>query len=131
VGKDPERERQLLEQIRIELTEAFDDLRELARGIYPPLLADKGLVEALAGQARKAALPVMVEADGIGRYSQEVEATVYFCTLEALQNAAKYARATEVRIRLRAEMGALVFEVQDDGVGFDPSVVAFGAGLRN
>jgi signal transduction histidine kinase len=131
VGKDPARERELLEQIRTELTEALEDLRELARGIYPPLLADKGLVEALQSQARKAALPVAVEADGIGRYSQEVEATVYFCTLEAIQNAAKYAKATQVRVRLNDDAGSLVFAIEDDGIGFDSNAVVFGSGLRN
>jgi signal transduction histidine kinase len=131
VGKDQEKERQLLEQIQAELNDALNDLRELARGIYPPLLADRGLVEALRAQARKAAVPVELEADGIGRYPQEIEATVYFCALEAIQNVAKYAHATAVRVRLRGQSGSLVFEVQDDGVGFDPKTVAFGAGLRN
>src|SRR5262249_46463161 len=72
------------------LTGALDDLRDLARGIYPPLLADRGLSAALDAQARKAAVPITVQADGIGRYDQQVEAAVYFCTLEALQNVAKY-----------------------------------------
>ena len=72
---------------------AHDDLRDLARGIYPPVLADQGLGPALRAQARKAALPVEIEADGIGRYPQDTEAAVYFCTLEALQNITKYASA--------------------------------------
>ena len=75
-------------------------MRDLARGIYPPLLADKGLVVALESQARKATVPVQVHADGVGRYSQDVEATVYFCVLEALQNVQKYARASHVDVQL-------------------------------
>ena len=79
-------------------TDALENLRDLARGIYPPLLADQGLVVALEAQARKAALPVEVEGEGIGRYPQEVEAAVYFCCLEALQNVAKYANASTARV---------------------------------
>ena len=74
-------------------------MRDLARGIYPPLLADKGLVVALESQARKATVPVRVEAAGVARYAQDVEATVYFCVLEALQNVQKYARASQVVVR--------------------------------
>src|SRR5207237_1347204 len=77
------------------LQEALEDLRNLARGIYPPLLADKGLEAALRSQVRNVPLPVRVEADGVVRYAQEQEAAVYFCALEALQNVAKYAHASE------------------------------------
>ena len=101
-------------------TDALENLRDLARGIYPPLLADQGLLVALEGQARKAALPVDVEGEGIGRYPQEVEAAVYFCCLEALQNVAKYANASTVRVRLADRDGTVSFEVTDDGAGFDP-----------
>jgi signal transduction histidine kinase len=131
VDKDPAKAHEILELIQTDLNEALDDLRELARGIYPPLLADKGLAEALRSQARKAVLPVVVEADGIGRYPQEIEATVYFCTLEAIQNVSKYAKATRADIRLYEEDASLVFAIQDDGVGFDSGTVAFGSGLRN
>ena len=78
-------------QAQADAAGALENLRDLARGIYPPLLADQGLVAALEAQARKAPVPVTVEADGVGRYPQEVEAAVYFCALEALQNVAKYA----------------------------------------
>ena len=89
-----------LEQLKGDADEALETLRDLARGIYPPLLADKGLVVALESQARKATVPVRVDADGVGRYSQDVEAAVYFCVLEALQNVQKYARASHVDVRL-------------------------------
>jgi signal transduction histidine kinase len=90
------------------------------------LLADKGLVVALESQARKATLPVRVQAKGVQRYAQDVEATVYFCVLEALQNVQKYAG-----VRLHEGEGTLAFEVQDDGAGFDAATVRKGAGLTN
>src|SRR5437870_2594498 len=92
-AKDPQKGNDLLSQAEAETTEALEDLRDLARGIYPPLLADQGLAAALRSQAQKAPIPVQVEADRIGRYPQEAEAAVYFCCLEALQNTAKYAGA--------------------------------------
>jgi signal transduction histidine kinase len=131
VGRDPDNERELLEQLQRETQAALEDLRDLARGIYPPLLADRGLLAALEAQARKATLPVQVEAEGIDRYSQEAEAAVYFCALEALQNMAKYAEATKGHIRLAQSNGQLTFEVRDDGRGFDPAVTTPGSGLTN
>ena len=130
-SKDPERARQTLEQLKTDTDEALETLRDLARGIYPPLLAEKGLPAALESQARKATVPVTVNAGGIGRYSQEIEATVYFCVLEALQNVQKYAAATQVTVLVREDDGALTFDVEDDGSGFDPQTVRRGAGLTN
>jgi signal transduction histidine kinase len=120
----------MLDDIQAETQEALENLRDLARGIYPPLLADQGLGAALEGQARKAALPVAIEIEGLGRYPQEVEAAVYFCCLEALQNVAKYAEASSATVRLVGQDGVLRFEVRDDGVGFDPSSTSFGSGLQ-
>jgi signal transduction histidine kinase len=128
--KDPERAQAMLQELQAETQDAMENLRDLARGIYPPLLADHGLVAALESQARKAAVPVRIEADGIARYSQDAEAAIYFCTLEALQNVAKYAGASRADVRLREEDGALVFEVIDDGVGFDPDARGYGTGLQ-
>ncbi|MGI8875669.1 MAG: ATP-binding protein [Egibacteraceae bacterium] len=122
---------ELLGQLRADTDDAIDTLRDLARGIYPPLLAAEGLQAALVAQARKAAVPVQVTADGTGRYSQGVEAAVYFCCLEALQNIAKYAGASRASIALEASDGHLIFRVADDGAGFDPAVTAMGAGLAN
>jgi len=122
---------ELLARLQEQSTEALDNLRDLARGIYPPLLADQGLTAALSAQARKASVPVEVETDGVGRYPQEAEAAVYFCCLEAIQNVAKYAGATRARIRLETRDGELVFEVIDDGAGFDPERTPMGAGLQN
>jgi signal transduction histidine kinase len=130
VGKDPDRERSMLEQMKQEAQDALEDLRDLARGIYPPLLADRGLPEALKAQARKSAIPIDVETDGVGRYPQEVEAAVYFCALEALQNVAKYAGATAASVRLSTSNGDLRFEVADNGAGFDPAATGYGTGLQ-
>src|SRR5207249_302144 len=91
-----ERANQMLAVLQSDARGALENLRDLARGIYPPLLADQGLPAALAAQARKASLPVEVETDGLGRYAQEAEAAVYFCCLEAMQNVAKYAEASLV-----------------------------------
>jgi signal transduction histidine kinase len=118
-----------LEGLREQATDALENLRDLARGIYPPLLADQGLVVALEAQARKAALPVEVEGNGIGRYPPEVEAAIYFCCLEALQNVAKYASASTARLRLADQDGTVSFAVTDDGTGFDPARTALGTGL--
>ena len=120
-----------MDQLKGDADEALETLRDLARGIYPPLLADKGLAVALGSQARKATVPVTVEADGVGRYSQDVEATVYFCVLEAMQNVQKYAGATNVTVRLCADAGTLMFTVTDDGAGFDLTIAKKGAGLTN
>ncbi len=128
--KDPVRAEEMLSQLKAEAQEALENLRDLARGIYPPLLADQGLVAALTGQARKSPIHVSVEADAIGRFPQDVEAAVYFCTLEALQNVAKYAQASGATVRLSRGDGHLDFEVADDGVGFDPTVRGYGTGTQ-
>jgi signal transduction histidine kinase len=129
-AKDPGKANDLLEQTESDVSQALEDLRDLARGIYPPLLADQGLVAALKGQARRSAIPVDVVADEVGRYPQEAEAAVYFCCLEALQNVAKYAGASRAAVRLSDRDGHLTFEVSDDGVGFDVSSTSYGTGLQ-
>jgi len=131
IARDPERARQMLSELQTDTAEALDNLRELARGIYPPLLADQGLAEALRSQARKSAIPVAIEAEAVGRFSQETEAAVYFCVLEALQNVAKYSQASSVAVRLEAGNGLLSFTVSDDGRGFDRTNTKPGSGLPN
>jgi signal transduction histidine kinase len=120
----------LLEQLRTETTATLEDLRDLARGIYPPLLADKGLVTALEAQARKSPIETSVRGDGVGRFDQDVEAAVYFSCLEAMQNVAKYAQAHRVAIHLANGDGRVTFEVRDDGVGFEPAERGMGTGLQ-
>ncbi|HVA09179.1 MAG TPA: histidine kinase, partial [Acidimicrobiales bacterium] len=129
--RDPEKAKATIVALKHDADEALETLRDLARGIYPPLLADKGLAAALQSQAAKATLPVHVDADGVGRYPQETEAALYFCTLEALQNVQKYAEASAVAVRLLEEGKQLVVEVADDGRGFDVTTVTRGAGLTN
>ena len=128
--KAPDKLPPLLEQLRGDAQDALDNLRDLARGIYPPLLADQGLVAALTSQARKSTVPVTLDAEGLGRFSRDAETAVYFCTLEALQNIAKYANATGAVVRLATDDGRVTFEVEDDGVGFDPDAAGYGSGLQ-
>jgi signal transduction histidine kinase len=127
---DPAAVRELTPAVKDGVRAALDDLRDLARGIYPPVLADHGLVPALQAQARKVALPVEIDADGIGRYPQDTEAAVYFCTLEALQNITKYASASRATVGLSCSDGSLQFTVTDDGTGFDTATTRHGTGLQ-
>ncbi len=109
----------------------IDEVRSFARGIYPALLAETGLGEALRTAARAAALPTTVHAERLGRYPPEIETTVYFSCSEALQNAAKHARgATRVTISVCQDR-ELHFKVCDDGAGFDVQGTPFGTGLTN
>jgi len=130
VERDPDQARATAAQLQQDATEALEELRDLARGIYPPLLADQGLVAALQSQARKSVVPVTVQGDGIGRYAREAEAAVYFSCLEALQNVAKYASASQVTVSLADGDGTLRFDVTDDGVGFDTTSSSYGTGLQ-
>ena len=130
VGKEPARAESMLIDLQADSQSALEDLRDLARGIYPPLLADKGLAAALASQLRKSAVPATLLADGVGRYPQEIEAAVYFSCLEALQNAAKYAAASSATVELHDDGPELGFTVSDDGLGFDPTSVVYGTGLQ-
>ena len=129
IVRDPDRAEALLTELLSESNRALDDLRDLARGIYPPLLADKGLAAALEAQAARSPVPTTVASDGVGRYPQEIEAAAYFSCLEALQNIAKYADARAVSITLATSDGRLVFRIADDGVGFDPAATGYGTGL--
>ncbi|MGH2642144.1 MAG: ATP-binding protein [Actinomycetota bacterium] len=130
IDRDPTKAKELLADLQVRTVGTLEDLRDLARGIYPPLLADKGLPAALEAQARKSPLPVAVHPDGVGRYGPDVESAVYFCCLEALSNVAKYADASTIEIRLTHANGELRFDVIDDGHGFDPSTTEHGTGLQ-
>src|SRR5258708_8638797 len=95
------------------------------------MLADGGLAEALRAAASRSPLAVSVAAAQIGRYSAEIEAAIYFCCLEALQNAAKHAPGARAEIRICEESGGLLFSVSDDGPGFDPESARGGHGFVN
>jgi signal transduction histidine kinase len=129
-ARDPAEVAEMLTQIDAEIQTALGDLRDLARGIYPPLLIDEGLGAALDAQARRSLVPTTIRADGLGRYAPEVEAAVYFSCLEALQNVAKYAEANSASVILAQSNGHLTFEVVDDGRGFDPAAERTGTGLQ-
>jgi len=126
------RSARLIRELGTEVDGALDEIRSLARGIYPSPLADRGLVEALRSAALQAVLPAVVRASNTReRYPRAIEAAAYFCCLEAMQNAAKHAlRARSIVIEL-ADNGVLQFEVIDDGEGFKPEDVEAGVGLTS
>ena len=120
-----------LRKLEVDVDGTIDEVRSFARGIYPPLLAERGLAEALRAAGRNAPIATRVDAGAIGRHNPEIEATVYFACMEALQNAAKHADgASGVTITL-SENPALSFEVHDDGHGFTETNVVNGNGLTN
>jgi signal transduction histidine kinase len=121
-----------LDEVAADAEIAVDELRALAHGIYPAVLVERGLQESLRSLATTAPLPVSVRAADVGRFSASVEAALYFCALEAIQNAAKHAGASaSVVVRLARETDTLELEVEDDGPGFDPAGAAEGIGLVN
>jgi signal transduction histidine kinase len=128
LDRDPAAAAELLEAASRELTAATEELRELARGIHPPVLTDRGLVAALEALAKRAPLPVRVEAPGTGRAPDAVEAAAYFVASEALTNVARHARAEQAVVRVARPDGLLRLEVEDDGVG--GADLAAGSGLR-
>jgi signal transduction histidine kinase len=130
VTDDPDAAAEMLDGLVSEVQETVQELRELAHGIYPPLLVDGGLMPALRAAATRSPLDVAVEGE-VSRYPAEVEAAVYFCCLEALQNAAKHAEGATVEVTVKEEAGGLVFSVVDDGPGFDATVARRGHGYIN
>jgi signal transduction histidine kinase len=121
-----------LDGIREQVDAALAELRELAHGLYPPLLASDGLYVALSAAARRAAIPVAVEGKKLARAPRSIESAVYFCCLEAIQNCAKHAGpGAGVSVQLGIRDGVLQFRVTDDGVGFDSDAVRPGHGLIN
>jgi len=131
-GHDAGQARALLAELRGDVRETAEELRHLAHGIYPPLLAESGLPAALAAAAGRATLPVTVQAAPLGRYPAEAEAAVYFCCLEAIQNACKHAGdGATIALRVWEDGPALVFDVTDDGSGFDAGGRGLGAGFTN
>jgi signal transduction histidine kinase len=126
--KDPSAAAPLVARARQEATEAVKELRELARGIHPALLADRGLTAALEALAARAPFPVTITGVPEARLPAAVEATAYFITAEALTNVSKYAQATKASVDLTEDRGRLRVTISDDGVGgADPKL---GTGLR-
>ena len=121
-----------LREAQVDAQRALEGLQELARGIHPAILTDRGLVEAVEERATRMPLPVEIHANGLGqgdRYPLELEGAAYFFVSEGLANILKYASASRVHIRFHSEPGQLVVAVQDDGRGFDPATVKK-SGLR-
>jgi signal transduction histidine kinase len=131
ISRDAVKAGALLAELRGEVDDALETLSNLALGIYPPLLEEQGLATALAAQYQRMDLTVRLHADGVTRYPIDLEAAVYFCALEALQNIGKYANAGAVDITLGEHDGDLTFEITDDGDGFDPITAPRGSGLNN
>jgi signal transduction histidine kinase len=127
---DLDQAKRLLEEIARDVREALEGVRELAQRVYPPLLLDRGLAEALRAAASAADIPTRVEAAALDRYPPDVEAVVYFCCVEALRNASEHAgRGARATVTAWSANGELHFEVADDGVGFDQLEEQAGAGL--
>src|SRR6478735_1960758 len=133
VRRDPERGADRLHDLEHAVDEALEELRTLAHGVYPPLLADRGLPDALRAATARSLLQVHLDAHDVARYPPEVESAVYFCVLEALQNALKHAAgATRVTVRLDGGVaGELRFEVHDDGAGAPDGAITPGTGITN
>jgi signal transduction histidine kinase len=129
---DPQAAKAVLSDLSGDVQDALDDFRDLAHGIYPPVLVERGLVEGLRAAVSRAPVRTRVECGRLGRYSPEVEATVYFCCIEALQNAAKHGGARALAtLRVWEEEDGLQFEVSDEGAGFDVAAGVRGAGLTS
>ena len=127
-----EREAELaFAELADQMDEAIDELRAIARGVYPALLASDGLGGALAAAGRRAAAPVTVTAAGTRRYPPEIELAVYFTALAAIDNAEKHAGSATIAVSISEAWGRLRFSVSDDGSGFDPGRGSRGAGLTN
>ncbi|TMC41803.1 MAG: sensor histidine kinase [Chloroflexi bacterium] len=131
VAEPDSKARAILAQLKHDADEAIDNLRELARGIYPPLLASDGLGPALRAHSHRVTVPVELELEDMPRQPREVEGAIYFCCLEALQNVVKYAQASRVRLRVWLSASTITFRVEDDGKGFDPAAVVRSSGLQN
>jgi len=129
--ENPAGAEQLLRNLSGDVDDALEQVRSLARGVYPSLLSDRGLGEALRAAARRSPVPITIDAGGIGRQSPMVEAAVYFCCMEAIQNAMKHANGVgTIAVSLAADRD-LCFEVRDDGSGFEMDQVMSSAGLTN
>jgi two-component system, NarL family, sensor kinase len=123
--------RELLNQLGRDTDLAITALRDLSRGLEPPLLATSGIIPALRAGVRGLPLDVIITPNSLARYTPTVEAAVYFCCLEAVRNAATHGEARTVDIQLNNGAGELTFQIQDDGIGFDPDTVVRGSGLIN
>jgi signal transduction histidine kinase len=132
VGSDPSAAKTLLEEVGQDVRDALESVRALAYGVYPPLLLDRGLAEALRGAAAGAAIATRIEAETAARYPPDIEAAVYFCCLEALENAAEHGGPkTRANVRVWSEHEQLLFEVVVDRSALGDDDLELGAALTN
>jgi signal transduction histidine kinase len=129
-ARSPDRGARLLADQVQAAADAIETLRRMSRGIYPAVLGDEGPAAALKAVFLNSPVPVELTDVGVARYEPSVEATAYFCCVEAVQNAVKHAAASRIRVAFRSENGSLELVVEDDGVGFDPTTSG-GTGLAN
>jgi signal transduction histidine kinase len=133
LANDPTAAEEMLDTLRGDVQGTLDELRELAHGIFPPLLRDRGLAAALQAAANRSTLPVdLIVGDDVNRHPTETEAAIYFCCLEAMQNAGKHAgEEARLTVTVSESDGELRFEVADDGAGFDATAAEQGHGFVN
>jgi signal transduction histidine kinase len=131
IEENPAGVAEILDHLMTDVQTTIQEVRELAHGIYPPLLMDGGLLPALRAAASRHPDDVSVKVETPTRHPSDVEAAIYFCCLEALQNAGKHAAGARVRVRVWEAAGGLLFSVADDGPGFDVDTVASGHGFVN
>lgn len=131
VTRDSVKATEILDEVCADAEAALLGLREMTRGVLPPILADHGLAAALAARAKTVGVPVSVDADGVGRLPEAVEIAAFYCCAEALQNAAKYARASTISITLRLTLDVLSVRIVDNGAGFDVATAPRGVGMRS
>jgi len=131
--KDTQKTARILDEIKDETHEIVETVRELARGVFPPVLAERGIVSALRSHVTKLGLDATLVTDSIGdsRFDPQTEAAVYFSIREALQNASKHAAESPITISFSFGDGSLEFSVSDQGPGFYPKAVKAGSGLQN
>ncbi|MDQ6748594.1 MAG: sensor histidine kinase, partial [Candidatus Dormibacteraeota bacterium] len=129
--RDPAAAAEVVRDLKTEASEALESIRGLAHGIHPPLLTDQGILPALQAAVRTLGIPVLLAVEDAGRLAPEVEAATYFGCLEALQNVAKYARASRTTVTIRKTSRELKVCIEDDGEGFDPNHPVSGTGLSN
>jgi signal transduction histidine kinase len=133
VRRDPAAASDAIEALRAEVKAAQAELNLLAQGVYPPVLTEHGLAEALRSAVDRSTGPVELDVHDVGRHPRDLEAAIYFCCVEALQNASKHA-GSEAKVRVRLVMtpaGEIEFDVADDGPGFDPTAISRGNGFTN
>lgn len=133
VDHHPDGASSIMDELSADTNATLEELRDLARGVFPPLLVDRGIAPALEAHVRKEAIPAALEiADGVRahRFDPEVEAALFFCCVQSLQNAARHAGGGEIAARLDRDQDAIVFTVSDRSSGLDAGSTPDGMDLQ-